>query len=108
MATTVTLDYATSALEPLLREFASLNLAQVASLPEVEERKLQGLPAGASLWVYREDEANGTIRVIAQLSVDHGRFLLVFRQGQVFVEGLEFSGTSDVRRLRQDELYEYN
>lgn len=101
-------DDASAVIEPVLRSLGRLSYSDAAELPQVETRVVSAGAGEAELTIYREACAGGALRVIVQLTVDHGRFLLLFRHGQTFAEGVEFSLAQEPRRLREDELYSYS
>ena len=98
---------ASAVLEPVLQQVAALGYDAAKGLASVEEREVEAGVGTADLTIYRELHDDGAVLVVAQLSVDQGRFLLLFRHGQCFAEGLEFNPAGACRRLREDELYEY-
>lgn len=99
---------AAAVLEPLLNQFTELDYEAARSLRQVDVRQIELSGGTASLTIYRIEQVDGAVRVVAQLAVDQGRFLLIFRQGQCFAEGIEFHPSQPPRRLRTDELYEYS
>lgn len=99
--------HALSAIEPILREISALEYDGAAGLAEAAERVVLVHGERVGLWIYREPPSQTSIRVVVQLAVDHGKFLLFFRHGQSFAEGLEFTRNGVPRRLSDDELYDY-
>ena len=103
----LTQDDAATVIQPVLNQIASLTYDQAASLAPVNVQSVHVGLVAADLTVYRDSLPSGACKVVVQLSVDHGRFLLFFRHGQSFAEGLEFTRAAEPRRLREDELYEF-
>jgi hypothetical protein len=98
---------ASAVLEPVLGTITERGYDSAKTLPPVEARRVETSSGTSDLTIYRDTEGDGSVRVVAQLSVDHGRFLFFFRQSQCFAEGLQFSSSAPPRRLRGDELYEF-